>query len=112
MQQYLGIKKIWQEDDKHLGIVWGDDRRTLFDVVELRRKCPCASCVDELTGERIVGDISESTRPVEINSVGRYAMSIKFSDGHSTGIYSFDYLLALAEKPMTSSSCQGCSCGN
>ena len=40
-------------------------------------------------------DVSDDVRPVSIDSVGRYAMSIKFSDGHATGIYTFQYLRSL-----------------
>lgn len=34
----------------------------------------------------------------KVESVGNYALRIHFSDGHSTGIYSWEYLISLAEK--------------
>ena len=63
----------------------------------LRKKCPCAFCVDEWVEKPILKeeDVKDDVRPVSIDSVGRYAMSIKFSDGHSTGIYTFKYLRGL-----------------
>ena len=88
------IKEIYQIDERNLGIAWTDNQESKFDVVELRRKCPCASCVDEHTGKRILKPemIKETVRPELINSVGRYALTITFSDGHSTGIYTFKML--------------------
>ncbi len=94
MTQILSIKEIWQIDDRTLGITWTDHSSQTFDVVMLRRKCPCAKCIDEHTGEKILKDedISDELRPVKIDSVGRYALSIEFDDGHNTGIYTFEML--------------------
>lgn len=94
MEPYIQVKKIWQEDSKTLGIVWTDDHQSLIDVVKLREKCPCALCVDEWTHEVKIkpGDIPSHCRPTLIQSVGRYAMNVHFTDGHSTGIYTFTYL--------------------
>lgn len=91
------VKEIYQLDEQTLGITWTDDLISKFNVVELRKMCPCASCVDEQTGRRILDlkSISDATRPLVINSVGRYALTISFSDGHATGIYSFKYLRSL-----------------
>lgn len=91
------VKSISQLDDKTLGITWTDDKSSRFDVVELRRKCPCASCIDEWTHEQILRpeSVSESVRPLKIESVGQYAMSIQFTDGHRTGIYTFSMLRKL-----------------
>ncbi len=95
---FLGIKEIWQVDGRTLGISWTDSTECKYDVVELRRQCPCAVCNDEMTGKKLLRpqDITDAVRPTTIDSVGRYAMSIKFDDGHSTGIYSFDHLRRLA----------------
>jgi DUF971 family protein len=67
-------------------------------VRNLRLACPCAACVNEWTGEKILdaSKISETIIPIRLKSVGRYAMSIHFSDGHKTGIFSFDYLRRLS----------------
>jgi DUF971 family protein len=88
------VKRIWQQDERTLGIVWTDGRKSLYDVVELRRQCRCAHCIDEVTREQKLDpdSIPESLRPVRIESVGRYALTIQFSDGHKTGIYPFERL--------------------
>ena len=99
MKDFLGIKEIFQADERVLGITWTDGHESRLDVVELRKKCPCAACVDEKTGERILKPetISDEVRPHQIDSVGRYACVISFNDGHNTGIYSFRFLRSLAK---------------
>lgn len=88
------VKRIWQQDERTLGINWTDGRKSLYDVVELRRQCRCAHCVDEISKKRTLNpdDVPESIRPVKIESVGRYALTIQFTDGHRTGIYAFEKL--------------------
>jgi DUF971 family protein len=90
----LSIIEIWQKNENTLGVCWDDNVKQEINVVKLRKKCPCALCVDELTG--VVKDKShlslEKVRPVCIESLGQYAIKIEFSDGHKTGIYTFDFL--------------------
>ncbi len=88
------VKRIWQQDERTLGINWTDGRKSLYDVVELRRQCRCAHCVDEISKKRTLNpdDVPESIRPIKIESVGRYALTIQFTDGHRTGIYAFEKL--------------------
>lgn len=92
-------KEIKHEDDFNVSITWGDDRRCHYCAVDLRRACPCAQCVDEWTGKRVLkaGSISETIEIRDISIVGRYALNFRWSDGHETGIYSFRYLRELCE---------------
>ncbi len=91
------VKRIWQQDPRTLAINWTDGKKSLYDTVELRRQCRCAVCIDEVTKEPKLNpdSVPESLRPVKIESVGRYALMIVFTDGHKTGIYSFDWLRTL-----------------
>ena len=91
--------QIIEESDREISINWSDDAETRYDAVELRRACPCASCVNEWTGEKMLKDesVSEDLSFSSIAVVGRYALNFNFSDGHNTGIYSFQYLRKLAE---------------
>lgn len=88
------VTRIWQQDARTLGLAWTSGRTTLHDVVELRRRCPCAVCVDETSGVRrlVPEDVPETIRPVTVSSVGRYALTVAFDDGHTSGIYTFDLL--------------------
>ena len=91
--------QIIEESDSELSIKWSDDAETHYNAVELRRNCPCASCVNEWTGqkmlkdENISGDLSISSTSI----VGRYALNFHFSDGHNTGIFSFAMLRKLKD---------------
>jgi DUF971 family protein len=95
------VKAIGQVDGRSFGITWTDDLSSKYDVVDLRRKCPCATCIDEWSHEQILkpDSVPESLRPVKIDSVGQYALSIQFSDGHKTGIYTFAMLRKMAHLP-------------
>lgn len=94
MLDNIRVKNISKKGDRNLAITWSDNKDDTFDVVELRRKCPCASCIDEWTREQLLKAeaVAETVRPITIDSVGRYALNIKFSDGHGTGIYTFTML--------------------
>ena len=94
----IRVKDITQLDPKTLGILWTDGKKSALDVVLLRRKCPCAACIDEWSHEPRLKpeDVKDTGRPVKIESVGLYALTIHFNDGHRTGIYTFKYLRELA----------------
>jgi len=91
-------RQIIEESDSELSINWSDEAETKYNAADLRRACPCAGCVNEWTGEKtlktetVADDLSFSS----ISIVGRYALNFHFSDGHDTGIYSFDYLRKLS----------------
>ena len=67
---------------------------------ELRLNCPCAHCVDELSGRRKLkaADILTEIQIIDCVYVGNYGLKITFSDNHSSGIYPFDLLESLAKK--------------
>lgn len=85
-----------------LVIGWDDQVRTENAFRELRLQCPCAGCVEEWSGRRTVdpATIPEDVHPLAIEPVGNYALSINWSDGHTTGIYSWGTLRTLGH-PIT-----------
>ena len=74
-----------------LGVVWEDGHQSIYEGYALRCACPCAACVDEMTGMKILDDeqVPKDVKPLEIHPVGRYGISIVWSDKHDTGIYTF-----------------------
>ena len=82
---------IRQQGPRQLGITWSDGAESSYDVRALRLACGCAQCVDEWTGEGTLdpASVPEDVRPLSIKAVGRYAIQIDWSDGHSTGIYPY-----------------------
>lgn len=80
-----------------LGIVWEDGVQSYLDPHPLRCACACARCVDEVSGRKLLDDsrVAEDVRIVRIHEVGHYAISIEWSDGHDTGIYSWERLRSI-----------------
>ncbi len=91
--------QITEESDAEISIVWSDDAETRHNAAELRRNCPCAGCVNEWTGEKMLkaDSIADDINFSHISIVGRYALNFHFSDGHDTGIFTFKYLRELGE---------------
>lgn len=92
-------REIMQEGDGSLRITWADGRECVYNAPDLRRSCPCAQCVNEWTGQRVLKPeaIADDLSMNDISIVGRYALNFRWSDGHETGIYSFSYLRELCE---------------
>ena len=98
-RQAIEPREISQESNALLRITWADGKVCDYAAANLRRDCPCAQCVNEWTGERTLKPEAIADE-VEINDlaiVGRYALNFRWSDGHETGIYSFQYLRDLCE---------------
>ena len=90
---------ITKSDPALLVIEWSDGVETNLSAPELRAICPCAHCVDELTGRRVHDPTSvpQDLLTESVALVGHYALAIRFSDGHDTGIYTFDLLRRAGE---------------
>ncbi|MGH7739966.1 MAG: P-loop NTPase, partial [bacterium] len=80
-------------------ITWDDGKVLRYPNRYLRSMCPCAQCVNELTGERMIAleAVDPAVRLMGVDPVGRYALHFQWSDGHGTGLYTFNKLLKLGE---------------
>ncbi|KLU06604.1 Protein containing DUF971 [Rhodopirellula islandica] len=110
---------IEREGERGIRIVWNDGESTSWTARELRDACPCATCREkrgETGGHQAVTLVDKNTeatsgkksplmglpvlsaaeaRPLTIASmrpVGTYAYNIGFSDGHSSGLFTFERL--------------------
>ena len=92
--------RINRHGDHDIAIEWDNDQTVVYPSRFLRLNCPCAVCEDEVTGKRIVQDsmLPILTYPTKIESVGRYAIQVYWSDSHSTGLYTWEKLWALTAK--------------
>ena len=93
------VKKIDFEQNA-VNIIWQNGNVSKLPFHFLRLHCPCASCINELTGEKILDakKIPLNITPVESHYIGNYALQIKWSDNHDTGIYSFKSLYQLCKQ--------------
>ncbi len=70
----------------------GDER--VIDPADLRRRCGCARCKDEYTGEPLLRpeEVPDDVHPLSIERMGNYAVAIRWSDGHDSSIYPYEKL--------------------
>jgi DUF971 family protein len=86
--------EVRRVEEREIHVRWADGHRSVFPNVGLRRACPCAQCVHELTGARLLdpASVPADVRAEAIALVGRYAMRVRWSDGHDTGIFTWQGL--------------------
>ncbi len=91
------LQEISLPTDKQVKVVWVDGSEQNFKAFDLRAACACAECVDEVSGERRINkeqlDSEVSVKGME--KVGSYGVRFDWSDGHGTGIYTYEYLKSL-----------------
>ncbi len=96
---------IHRKDDGLL-LEWNTaDDRLWYEARALRLACPCAQCVEEMTGRPLLdpGLVPSDIRPLHLALVGTYGLRIRWSDGHDTGIYTFVWLRRHGAPPPASS---------
>jgi DUF971 family protein len=91
-----------RREGEGLKITWSDGVATFSTWRHLRTNCPCAACIEVrvkppdpfrvLTAEEVAAG---SPQPAAMRPVGLYAYQINWNDGHSTGIYTLEYLRKL-----------------
>jgi DUF971 family protein len=88
-----------------LEIVWEDGVTQRLDVARLRRQCPCARCresrqaaaVESNPLRQLPAHENPDVRIVAMQPTGRYAYNIHFSDNHSSGIFTLEFLRSLGD---------------
>ncbi len=94
-------------------IQWKDGHRSEYGLKYLRERCPCASCTGAHGHAPEAPAAENSPFPMfkpalkldGVEPVGRYGLQFEWNDGHSTGIYSFDYLRQIC-------TCADCAAGS
>ena len=81
-------------DEGVLSLEWPGGQSHRIPLRALRQLCPCATCVSETTGERVLDPDSVPTdiRPTSVDYTGSYALKITWSDTHDTGLFTWEYL--------------------
>jgi DUF971 family protein len=105
--------KVHVKNGAGVDIVWADGHASHYEFPYLREQCPCATCNDErgkkedlattqTTAFAPLPMFKPKTLAQSATPVGNYALGISFTDGHSTGIFSYEYLRAVCP-------CQECA---
>jgi ATP-binding protein involved in chromosome partitioning len=76
-------------------IAWSDGTKTAYSFHGLRGWCPCATCQGHSSNTKFI-DVKDP-RLAGHEGVGRYAIRFLWADGHSTGMYSYEWLREIAE---------------
>ena len=97
--------KIHVSNGTGVDVTWADGHASHYEFVYLREECPCATCNDAREKKASLGEAAPAflsspalpmfkpkPRAQAATQVGNYAIQISFTDGHSTGIYSYDHL--------------------
>lgn len=96
-------------EDKGMEIDWVDGHRSAWSFAWLRAACPCATCDEERKAEgrkpgqpkpapaAVLPLYAPPAKPLGAHAVGRYAIQFDWQDGHSGGIYSWEYLRRLCQ---------------
>jgi len=84
---------------RELALAWGDGHESYIPFERLRRACPCALCQKKEEGPAARKGSGPSPTIRALVPVGAYAVQVVWSDGHDTGIYSFETLRRLCPCP-------------
>ncbi|MFN2569064.1 MAG: gamma-butyrobetaine hydroxylase-like domain-containing protein [Candidatus Dormibacteria bacterium] len=91
----------YDEAQRALVVDWDDGARLAIPFVTLRRACPCALCSGEMG---YAGRFAEQPELLpgeeelaDVHLVGAYGLNPIWSNGHDTGIYTFEVLRRLGE---------------
>ncbi len=84
---------------------WADGFEQKLPFITLRKECPCAMCRGEATPLDTPPEVLPVAKPLgpeaaickDMFKIGGYALGFRWGDGHDAGIYSWEYLRALAE---------------
>lgn len=92
-------RRVDLREDGGIAILWDDGHAAIYGAAPLRLACRCALCEDEWTGQRRIeaSAVPADIRCLKSQPVGRYGLQFHWSDGHSTGIYTFDRLRELCD---------------
>jgi DUF971 family protein len=92
--EHIAISK-----SKGIQIDWKDRHASQYGLQYLRDKCPCATCTGahgtpprQATPAATFQMYTPTLKMLNVEPVGSYAIRIHWSDGHNTGIYSYDHL--------------------
>ena len=90
---------------EEMRIKWANGDESFIRLAKLRKACPCAGCKGEMD---VMGNLYKGPdRPYKLSSfrirsiqyIGDYAIQPTWEDDHSTGLFAFDYLRAVADSP-------------
>ncbi|MBZ5503013.1 MAG: DUF971 domain-containing protein [Acidobacteriia bacterium] len=103
-------------------ITWSDGHASQYAFPYLRDHCPCSLCNEERAkkdqakathgSSAVLPMFKPRVTAKAAAAVGNYALQIEFSDGHATGIFSFDHLREICPCEACGKEFRGAAPGN
>ena len=93
-------EKIDRISETVLSIEWENGNKSICFTKTLRQNCPCAICQETREKREPLVVLSSDQQHIELTdwrNVGNYAIALSWSDGHDTGIYTYEFLQQLCE---------------
>lgn len=86
-------------DEGILEIIWNAEETDRIALRTVRQSCPCAACVDEFSGAKILDadSVPVDIHPLEVALAGNYALKVRWSDSHDSGLFTWDFLRSIAD---------------
>jgi DUF971 family protein len=102
MSIVLKAFKKYSEGEIHL--TWSDGHRGPVALALLRDSCPCAGCQGETVLLHTYKPLATADKPGKYilkgaEMVGRYALQLRWGDGHNDGLFTWEYLRSLCQCP-------------
>lgn len=93
----IPVPQAIHRGDHEVVITWDPEHRAPYPARYLRLHCHCAECREEMTGAMLLdpGTVPDDITARTLRLVGTYAIRIEWSDGHGTGIYTYQHLRAI-----------------
>jgi len=86
------------QKSRQLEITFDNDAHFSLPCEFLRVYSPSAEVRGHGPGQDVLQTGKQEVNIVGIEPVGQYAIKLTFSDGHDTGLYSWDYLYDLGQR--------------
>ena len=93
MKSYFPIEINHVKSAGVVRVTWDDGHVGEYGHEYLRGYCPCALCQGHGAQRKFISVPGAALQ--EIRAVGNYAIEFRWHDGHSTGIYTYEYLRSI-----------------
>lgn len=93
-------------EQRILELVWGPGDVSRLPFQAVRQDCRCAVCVDEFTGRRLLdpASVPADIDLMDASLTGNYALKIRWSDNHDSGLFTWNHLRQLSDRLQTAAS--------
>lgn len=88
------------KEQRELELVWSDNDNSILPFRTVRQNCRCAVCVDEFSGKQLLdpASVPEDLGLLEVSLCGNYALRIRWSDNHDSGLFTWNHLRSISDK--------------